>query len=296
MTEERRTTGTGYDHFYNCDPPSILYKYFPSGRLDVLANRNIRFTQPGDFNDPFEFRPRIESAAHEQEVRSHLENNFDQLVDDELKKYGALLPPQLLDEMKVLALGQKSRIQDIYRLLEPGVLEHVSSAIDGFLNQNVGVLCLSEVRDSILMWGHYTDDHRGFVVGFDSKHPFFSKRRSTQDEFGFLRRVHYQRQRPNVILTDTSSPAWFQTKSDQWSYEREWRIVRVLSEAGRRIDATPFPICLFELPADAVLEIVVGLRATPSVTQEITKLASNFPRAKVLRAREDRCDFGLIID
>ena len=73
-------------------------------------------------------------------------------------------------------------------------------------------------------------------------------------------------------------------------------MVRVLSEAGRRIDTTPFPICLFEFPADAVLEIVIGLRASPSVTQEIRKIASTFPRATLLKAREDPADFALTID
>ena len=204
----------------DCSLPSILYKYFSSARLDVLAERSVRFTQPGDFNDPFEFRPRIQAAAHEHEVRTHVENNFDRLIDQELNKYGALVPPELLDAVRAAAHDQKFLVPGLYRLLEPGVLEHASLAIDGFLNQSVGVLCLSEVRDSILMWGHYTDNHYGFVLGFDSKHSFFSKRRGDQDEFGFLRRVDYQRNRPNVILSDTSSPAWCQRKSDQWAYQK----------------------------------------------------------------------------
>lgn len=176
------------------------------------------------------------------------------------------------------------------------MLEEVSLSIDSFLNQNVGVLCLSEVRDSILMWGHYTDDHRGFVVGFDSTHPFFSSRRTDQDEFGFLCRVDYQRRRPNVVLSDTSSRVWFQAKSEQWAYEKEWRIVRVLSEAVCRINGSRFPICLFEFPAEAILEIIIGLRATQSLVQQIRSLVPSFPKATLLRTREDPSDYGLVID
>jgi hypothetical protein len=274
----------------------ILYKYLQPGRVDVLKNRNIRFTQPGDFNDPFEFRPQIQAAASDEQVRTYVENNFDQLVEQELDKYGALtqLVPQAT--MRELLRTQKARLPELFRLLEPQMLENVSSALDRFLNQNVGVLCLSEVRDSILMWGHYTDDHRGFVLGFDSNHSFFSKRRSGQDEFGFLRQVEYQHQRPNVVLSDTSSPAWFQTKSEQWAYEKEWRTVRVLSEADCRINGAPFPVCLFEFAPDAVLEIIVGLRSTPPMVQEMRSLASGFPRAALLRAREDPCNYGLVFD
>ena len=35
----------------------MLYKYFPIERQDVLRNGLVRFTQPGDFNDPFELHP-----------------------------------------------------------------------------------------------------------------------------------------------------------------------------------------------------------------------------------------------
>jgi hypothetical protein len=64
----------------------ILYKYLAPVRSDVLRHRRIRFTQPGDFHDPFEFRPRIQSAASDDEVRAYVEEHFDQ----ELEKYGAL--------------------------------------------------------------------------------------------------------------------------------------------------------------------------------------------------------------
>jgi hypothetical protein len=59
----------------------ILYKYLQPTCIDVLEQKLIRFTQPGDFNDPFEFRPYIHTAASGDEVRSHVEANFDQLVD-----------------------------------------------------------------------------------------------------------------------------------------------------------------------------------------------------------------------
>lgn len=273
----------------------ILYKYLQPVRLDVLKHRRIRFTQPGDFNDPFEFRPRIREVASDAEVRAYVEEHFEQLVDEELAKYGALtqLLPQA--DLRSLLVKQKAMLPALFRLLEPAAIQRLSPMIDGFLNLNVGILCLSEVRDSILMWGHYTDNHQGFVVGFDSEHPFFFRRRSDNDEFGFLRRVDYRSQRPQVTLTDTTSPAWFQTKSEHWSYEKEWRIVRVLSEADHRIDTSPFPICLFEFAPDAIREIIFGMRSAPSFVAQIQSLAADLPRAAVFVAREDS-DYGLVVN
>lgn len=271
----------------------ILYKYLHPTRLDVLENKEIRFTQPGDFNDPFEFRPCIQRAASEEEVRTYVENNFEKILEEDLAKYGALVPKAALKE---ILLKQKNKLPEIFQFLEPQMLQKISPLVDSLLNQHVGVLCLSEVRDSLLMWGHYTDSHKGFVVGFDSNHPFFSMRKSKHDEFGFLRRVSYQLQRPCVVLSDTTSPDWFQTKSEQWAYEKEWRIVRVLSEAERRVDRTIFPIYLFNFPPDAVLEIIIGMRSTPAVITEIRSLAAVFPRAKLLKAVEDPSNYNLIID
>jgi hypothetical protein len=274
----------------------ILYKYLQPSRLDVLKHRRIRFTQPGDFNDPFEFRPRIAAAASESEVRQYVESNFEHLLDEELAKYSALsgiVPKAMLRE---LLLAQKDQLPLLFGMLGPQMLPRVSLQLESLLNQKVGVLCLSEVRDSILMWGHYTDNHRGFAIGFDSDHSFFSRRRSEQDEFGFLRQVDYQRQRPNVVLSDTSSQVWFQTKAEPWAYEKEWRIVRVLSEAESQIEAVPFPISLFKFPADAVLEVIVGLRSTRQLVQDLTSMVSEFPRAVLLAARDDPDNYGLLIE
>ena len=33
-----------------------LYKYAPIGRIDILLNETIRYTQPSALNDPYEMR------------------------------------------------------------------------------------------------------------------------------------------------------------------------------------------------------------------------------------------------
>ncbi len=272
----------------------ILYKYLQPVRVDVLEQKMIRFTQPGDFNDPFEFRPYIHSAASDDQIRN-VEANFDKLVDAELAQYGALLQPGVGRILKETLTRNKTTVLESLQRLQPNALKSLSPSIDALLNQNVGILCLSELADSILMWGHYTDDHRGFVIGFDSDHAFFSKRRSNQDEFGFLRPVNYQRERPRVVLSDTSSAVWFSTKPDQWAYEREWRMLRVLSESDCRKDNSPFPVSLFAFPEDAVSEIIIGLRSTPSLVWGLESLARTFSKATLLRAGENPTDYSLII-
>ena len=143
----------------------ILYKYLHPDRLSVLREQKIRFTQPGDFNDPFEFRPRIESLMQDQQTREHVAANFDRLVDEELAQNGALLQSMPKETWKQLLLAQKPLLPALFSLLMPETLNRTSFSIDKVLNQSVGILCLSEMRDSLLMWGHYADNHRGLAIG-----------------------------------------------------------------------------------------------------------------------------------
>ncbi|HEY2391292.1 MAG TPA: DUF2971 domain-containing protein [Candidatus Angelobacter sp.] len=274
----------------------ILYKYLPPSRIDVLKHRKIRFTQPGDFNDPFEFRPQIAKAADEKFTRNYVANNLERIVDDELSKYGSLVDPASMKILKAAFMVQKDRLPALFDLLQPSMINFTSRFIDNMLNRTVGVLCLSEICTSLLMWGHYTDNHRGFVIGFDSENSFFSKKKTESDEFGFLRQVIYQLQRPVVVLSDTSSPAWFHTKCKEWAYEKEWRIARVLKEADAQIEVEPFSVCLFEFPNDSVVEVILGLRASSSTIQEIKSLIPYFPRASFLQAKESSTDYKLVIE
>jgi hypothetical protein len=222
----------------------ILYKYFPPARIDVLRRKAIRFTQPAEFNDPFEFNPQICEEPHPIV-------NLDPALSGLITKYS--------------------------------------------LRTTIGVLCLSEICDSLLMWDHYAECHRGFVVGFDSNHDFFWRSRRERTGFGHLQKIIYQRQRPIAQWSDITAVKWFQTKCEHWGYEKEWRMARALTDADFRIEAPQFPICLFRFPPEAVLEIILGMQAPTSMCEEIGSLMADFPAAVLLTAMEHPSDYALVI-
>ena len=43
----------------------------------------------------------------------------------------------------------------------------------------LGVLSLSARSDSSVMWSHYADSHRGFLIGFSTEHEFFPRDKRT---------------------------------------------------------------------------------------------------------------------
>lgn len=146
-------------------------------------------------------------------------------------------------------------------------------------SQNAGILSLTEKRDSIPMWAHYADAHRGFAIGFDTGSSFFKPAIAN----GKVRRVRYECGRPSLTRGLPPDRPWegpdsiFWTKSPEWSYELEWRWIEcsapldyaeVLTTAGGQI------LYLRPLPPGTVCEVVLGYRVDPKTAEEILALKS----------------------
>jgi hypothetical protein len=80
----------------------------------------------------------------------------------------------------------------------PEVNTHLQEVYPDNVSQEHGVLCMSARRDSIIMWGHYCDSHRGMVIGFDAGWEIF------QQPIKGLRKVNYVREH---VLWNTSCQA-----------------------------------------------------------------------------------------
>jgi hypothetical protein len=272
----------------------MLFKYLAPERIDVLQKRRIRFTPPGAFNDPFEFRPVLKTLASDPEFQQFIDLEFNKLADTELAKIGPLLslvPKAHVDDLKHNA---RSKMLPVFRSLEPALIMHLNQKLDEEFNKHFGVLCLSELWDSILMWGHYTSSHEGFVIGFDAEHSFFNQRRSPADEFGFLRQVRYQVSRPVVSLMSSGALEWFETKADVWAYEREWRMFRVLSQAKEVMPIGETLLHLFEFPSDCITEVILGVRCSSATETAIISAIASFQNTPAIyRCGIDDADYRI---
>ncbi len=125
------------------------------------------------------------------------------------------------------------------------------------LNALIGILCLSRVNDSLLMWSHYADQYAGAVVEFDGSHEFFA------GQVG----VEYCAQRPlrdvSVYLQPTQPIpiAELCVKSEQWKYEDEVRVIRRLTDCE---DHGPgprgFTVYTQQLPPACIKSVTLGER------------------------------------
>ncbi|ROL71812.1 hypothetical protein BLX41_19290 [Pseudomonas protegens] len=239
-----------------------MFKYFGAERVSIFQDRLIRFSQPGAFNDPFEFLPSIESVSTDEEFGIAIDDVVNMGLESEYEALDAFYKEKItFDQFQSL---MREKVLDLKRDFN---LE-LKAQLGGFAqktlfegcNERIGVLCLSENKSDLLMWAHYADCHKGFVIEFDSNSTFFDQRRSVNDEMRHLRKVKYKKTRPSTVLSQATSEDIFLTKSDHWEYEAEWRMLMPLLDATKEIVLPAGRVCLFEFPASVVKSVTFGAR------------------------------------
>jgi hypothetical protein len=149
---------------------NTVYKFCGNHGVNVLENLELKITPPNQFNDPFEFTPRIdysdEAAYAKTQEQAILEADYERqcaigAFKESIGRYAELHPARLA-EMK----------RQFMRNMPRGAAEAAAALLDG-VSERYGILCMSGQRTSILMWGHYCDKPLGLTIGFNRTSPIF---------------------------------------------------------------------------------------------------------------------------
>ncbi|WP_429094262.1 DUF2971 domain-containing protein [Aeromonas veronii] len=99
---------------------------------------------------------------------------------------------------------------------------------EGF--DDTGIISFTESYNNLLMWSHYADEHKGIVIEFDYHvlKTHFNKILSVSNS---IERVLYNRERHEVLPYTTLPKRNLLTKSDDWIYEKEHRVITKVSNA-----------------------------------------------------------------
>jgi hypothetical protein len=275
----------------------ILYKYLRADTaLKVLESRELAFTPPERFNDPFECLPHVTAVATSEglaDIMSAaraqlLADGWDELPDWARSRISKEQYLQLLDRTIPLATSlMDSGQQMILDLAVRPVLKGV--------RRSIGILSLSEVNDSMLMWAYYADSYAGIVIGFDSQHAYFDQRLGPEDDLRYLRRVEYRPLRPHLAASDLDGIEIYLVKSHEWSHEKEWRIAQPLSAAST-VEPTPYgSIYLFSFPTESVRSVILGSRVTPAIRENVSRLmdSERYAHAALLEVHPHENEFRL---
>jgi len=193
--------------------PPYLYKYqsVTQYSLRSLADETVWMSSPASFNDPFDCAINLDLKKLKESVAHAVERvTQGALVGDSLK---ALRPED----------------ETAYSTLRDSLRVHM---------QKIGVLCLSETPNEILMWSHYAEYHKGFCIEYriDEISPLKTKAQP----------VRYTDVYPSLSLKNLPADAednfidvCVYTKASQWSYEREWRAIMPV---GGKLYRAPAPV------------------------------------------------------
>lgn len=242
----------------------LIYKFLPNIRLSYLEDELLRLTQPSDLNDPFELLPVLPSK---EEFLSVLKRRFEENM--EFLKLNNVIN---IDKDKFIT-EQKTKYNELVKAIN---LDNENSIRNTFLlrleelNKHMGIISLTRRWDSTLMWSHYSNSHTGFCVGFDSENPFFKDYRKIADIQKIFWSVIYSNQRIKVPTEkgEKIDMKVLLTKSKEWEYEEEERLIVFLRLAKKIIKSEPYDIYLYKIPHTLIKEIIVGVNC-PKNEQKI---------------------------
>lgn len=236
-----------------------IYKYLHEDRIeDILVKNTLRFTQRKCLNDPFELNPVIKGIKE-----GSLEKYWSYSDIKKIRKY-ASLNAKIKEEKEAINLASDEQLLSFF--------QNGTYALEAYLemlDKQIGVLSLTKHEDNLLMWSHYANEHKGFIVEFDKEHTYFNQ---NKNNLASLRKVNYDAIRPEIkIDLNENQFEIFLTKSKEWEYEAEYRVFNKLKNADLIIG----DIHLFRFPKDLIKSIYMGVRMEDKNKNAIIKILKN---------------------
>lgn len=245
--------------------PEKIYRYRPvepKNLKKLLLKNTIYLSSPNDFNDPFDCKFCINDNGTSLQKR----RKFSMITQKRNPSWGKL----------------KVR-REVNKWMAAGRHEGVANRKDyTAVMDRMGILCMSERNDNILMWGHYAEEHKGVCLEFSPnfEDPLFKQ----------IYPVHYENELPvlNIFDLDYSESILrsILTKWKEWSYEEEWRIW--LENGGPGI---------YEINPDRLTGLIFGCKAEKKFISKVEAInAKRKTPVTLYKASRSKTKFSLEID
>ncbi len=238
---------------------TVLYKYrnVSERSLDLLRRALIRYSRPATLNDPYDAAGRWKTVFTDKEILE----DYVMLREAGSKVTGiADKIRELLDQghthSQVLAFLDRMFLP-IDGKTQREMLMDVLEYNEAIFSQ-MGILSLSECPNQPLMWAHYADSHKGFCLGFAREETNvlgqYADPVEYRDTFPMPKIAHFKNDAGLQIIHDIAY-----TKSRDWEYEREWRVVKQQGD-----EEYPYP--------GRLVEVIFGLNTENQHREEISAI------------------------
>ena len=260
-------------------PQKIIYKYRdwkdPYHKVILLKNQ-LYLASPSDFNDPFDCR---------------INANFSLLSPKESNEYINELAIKGFPESEKRGLDFANVLKDFEERFNDK--ENFQSDTDSLLfeaqDDHYTIFSCSLDWDSIPMWSHYANNHKGFCIGF-----WIDKMMNSQ-MFGKLGEVKYTDEyppiKPRVAKKDEqmirNSFLETHTKARDWDFESEYRFMS---------NHFPKKLTLHDriktIPDEFFAEVILGIEISDEDKDEIVRHC-NSKEIPVFQAEKKEFEFKI---
>jgi len=250
-----------------------VYKYLPfsDGSKCILTDGTMKFSHHSEFNDPFDCKTVYNIEKSMEFVKSR---------PDLFKEAGRQLklsPAQRVSRRKQMEHG-------IRRSLENGEFHN------GVIGE-VGICCLTKKPDNILMWSHYAENHKGFVVEFTIDHNSENMNMGNVEEKLYGWDVEYTESMPVITAGERDFNAVkdvFLMKSPDWAYEAEYRVLAMHKGSG-----------IHKFDQKLISRVIAGVNMLEENFDELKNLVNqlndtNGTDIEVVRAKMSKTEYRIL--
>lgn len=283
--------------------PQILYKYLSAdGLIATLMKRAVRFCDPRLFNDPFDLQLDLRLGFSNEEFAEAYSKELMRVVagDDITLDPSRVTYPfvaNLRESFRshpeagaYLELAAKEAVRANASNSEK-VLAEVNSAWHGWLG-TTRLFCASEANDSLLMWAHYCDSHRGGVIGLRGIPELDTFLLSAEpveyrDEMPVFMSLENWVRRATAQGGDRVFARYVLVKSTCWSYEKEWRTLWTQGPSGA-------PYRYSEMKPQELEGVYLGCRMSPDDRRRVAELIrQNYPECRLYEGQRSPTRFAV---
>ncbi|MDR3557944.1 MAG: DUF2971 domain-containing protein, partial [Candidatus Pacebacteria bacterium] len=247
-----------------------LYKYLaPCRAAQILRDLRIRFSQVSVLNDVDEFLPPYKGFATREKAEEVAREFLPFKYPEEYAEVYRNLPKDQADQL----INEKVR-EGADNLEESFQEGKIGRDLYAKLDCNFGMLSLSATLTSKLMWSFYSDGGRGIVIEFDTSHAWFNNKTAYNGSFRRLRKVLYVADREPTYFLSAKDNEVLYTKTLEWEFEDEWRIIRGFNGGQKAPKQDPYgkDVFLFDIPPFAIQTVVFGYRTTSENEKALRKI------------------------
>lgn len=225
---------------------NFKYKYMPygDGAKFLIENATIKFTDPREFNDPFDCMPSYSSESAMQLIETKKE------IAKKAAKAMGLSPAQRIMSKGKMAANLRNAVND----------GHWQDSI----RRDVGVCSLTTKPCNLLMWAHYANNHTGLIAEFKNEIP---SNPGLTEEYLVAFHVSYQDTKPVIDLDKSDFNHDLLIKGMDWKYEDEIRCLDVTRKAG-----------IYNYRRELLESIILGCRFDPQKLIEVRELIEKVNR------------------